>query len=170
MKQRPVIANIVCSLLCLTALAVSGKSQDGAQSKKMSKVDSQKVAHTMEVGMRAFEHCKYGLANGEWQPFLAMLSDDFTFYFPQGKYKGQNTGKAKAEEFFKYVSATFVGGLKVTEVMHVTAGENSIVFEFKDEGSLRGEAYKNRVAISWEIRGDQLISYREYFGSDGKSN
>ena len=156
----------VCALLCLAALAAPGMSQ----TKKMAKVDSQKTARTLEVGTRAFEHFKHGLATGEWQEFLAMLSEDFSFYFPQGKYKGQNTGKATAEEFFKYVSATFAGGLRVTEVLRVTAGEDSIVFEFKDEGSLRGEAYKNRVAVSWEIRGDRIVSYREYFGSDGKSN
>ncbi len=136
----------------------------------MTKVDPQKVARTLEVGLRAFEHFKNGLAKGEWQPFLAMLTDDFTFHFPQGKYKGENVGKAKAEEFFKYVSATFAGGLNVTELLRVTANETTVVFEFKDEGALRGEVYRNRVSISWDVRGEKLAGYREYFGSDGKSN
>ncbi|MGH9843623.1 MAG: nuclear transport factor 2 family protein [Blastocatellia bacterium] len=136
----------------------------------MNPVDPKRVAHTMEVGMRGFEHFKHGLAKGEWQPFLEMLTDDFTFYFPSGKYLGLNTGKAKAAEFFAYVATAFNKGLNITEVLRVTAGQDTIVFEFRDEGPLRDAMYKNRVAISWDIRGDKISGYREYFGSDGKSN
>jgi ketosteroid isomerase-like protein len=136
----------------------------------MLKADSEKVAHTLAVGLRGFEAFKHGLAKGEWQDFLALLTDDFAFYFPQGKYQGLHCGKAQAEEFFKYVSELFSSGIEVTELLHVTASEERIVFEFRDEGSLRGQPYKNRVAISWDIRDGMIAGYREYFGSDGKSN
>jgi len=33
-----------------------------------------------------------------------------------------------------------------------------------------GEVYKNRVVVSFDIREDKICGYREYFGSDGKSN
>ena len=33
-----------------------------------------------------------------------------------------------------------------------------------------GKTYKNRVAISLDVRGDKVCAYREYLGSDGKSN
>ena len=141
-----------------------------AQNKKLKMVDPQKVAHTFEVGQRGFAAFQKGLAAGRWDEFLAMLTDDFSFYFPQGKYQGFHHGKNKAKEFFAYVSTAFPEGLKVTETLHVTAGEDSIVFEFKDEGTLRGAPYKNRVALSWNIRGNQISGYREYFGSNGKSN
>jgi ketosteroid isomerase-like protein len=124
----------------------------------------------MEVARRAFDHFRHGLAKGEWEPFLKMLADDFTFYFPSGKYQGQHAGKAKAAEFFKYVSETFSEGITITEVMRVTGNETTVVFEFKDEGKLRGQPYRNRVAVSFDVRGDQITAYREYFGSDGKSN
>jgi ketosteroid isomerase-like protein len=137
---------------------------------KNMQVNPKQVAETLAVGLRGFDHFKHGLAKGEWQPFLDMLTDDFTFYFPSGKYQGLNTGKAKAVEFFSYVSTAFNKGLNVTEVMRVTANETTVVFEFRDEGPLRGELYKNRVAVSWDVRGDKISGYREYFGSDGKSN
>ena len=44
-----------------------------------------------------------------------------------------------------------------------------MVFEFRDEGLLLNQPYKNRVAVSFDVRGEQISGYREYFGSDGKS-
>jgi len=43
------------------------------------------------------------------------------------------------------------------------------VFEFRDEGVMRGQPYKNRVAVAFDVRDDKICAYREYFGSDGKS-
>ena len=122
---------------------------------------------TLAVAERGFVHFKSGLATGQWQPLLELLGDDFVFYFPQGKYRGRHEGRAKAEEFFNYVSATFVGGLTITERYRVTAGESTVVFEFTDVGKLRGEPYQGRVALSWDIRGDKIVAYREYFGGSG---
>lgn len=137
----------------------------------MKSFDSHKVAQTLAVAERGFAHFKTGLATGQWEPFLAMLTDDFTFYFPQGKFAGEHSGKDKAAEFFNYVAQVFgADGLQITEVLRVTANETTVVFEFRDEGKLFGNDYKNRVAVSWDIRGDKIAGYREYFGSDGKSN
>ncbi len=133
-------------------------------------VDSQLIAQTLSTGLRGFEAFKLGLAQGEWQDFLAMLADDFEFYFPAGQYKGHHQGKAKAQEFFSYVREVYSQGLQVVELLRMTANEKTIVFEFRDEGLLRGEMYRNRVTVSWDIRDGRIASYREYFGSDGKSN
>jgi ketosteroid isomerase-like protein len=156
----------------LEKATVAGKPVVGETARKsMNTVDPKQIANTLAVGTRGFEHFKTGLATGKWQPFLDMLTDDFTFYFPQGKYLGQHVGKDKAVEFFQYVSQAFgAGGMHVTEILRVTASETTVVFEFRDEGKIFGNAYKNRVAVSWDIRGDKIAGYREYFGSDGKSN
>lgn len=137
----------------------------------MKPPDAKKIAHTLTVGTRGFEYFRSGLATGRWQPFLEMLTEDFTFFFPSGKYQGLNRGKDKATEFFAYVSQAFgADGMQVVEVVRVTAGESTIVFEFRDEGKIFDKPYKNRVAVSFDIRGDKICGYREYFGSDGKSN
>ncbi len=122
------------------------------------------------VARQAFEHLKEGLATSRWDPFFAMLADDFTFWFPSGKYLGLHRGKATAMEFFHYVSASFPGGIRVVEVLRETGSGQTFVFEFRDEGMLRGEPYKNRVALSFDVCGDKICGYREYFGSDGKVN
>jgi len=81
-----------------------------------------------------------------------------------------NVGKERAKEFFTYVSESFHPGIQLSSLDHVTSNETTVVFEFRDEGLLLGKPYKNRVAVSFDVRGDKICSYREYFGSDGKSN
>ena len=128
------------------------------------------AADAKAVADRAFDGLTQGLATGKWEPFFDLLSDDFTFWFPTGKYLGEHKGKARAMEFFRYVSSAFPGGIKVVEVLRRSGGGNTFVYEFRDEGTLRGEPYKNRVAISLDVCGDRICGYREYFGSDGKIN
>lgn len=94
----------------------------------------------------------------------------FHFLLSAGQYQGEHTGKDKAKEFFAYVSSVFSTGITITEVLRVSASETNVVFEFRDEGSLRDQPYKNRAAISFDVCGDKISGYREYFGSDGKSN
>jgi ketosteroid isomerase-like protein len=129
---------------------------------------TQNSENTLKVAQQAFTHFQHGLATGEWQSFLDILTEDFTFWFPMGKFHGLNKGKDKANEFFQYVSASFKGGLTLT-LDRVTSNETTVVFEFRDEGLLLEQPYKNRVAVSFDVRGDKIYSYREYFGSDGKS-
>lgn len=157
-------------LACLSTWCVAIAQTSKQEKTTMPKLDPNKLAHTLAVGTKAFAHFRHGLAKGEWQSFLAMLTDDFTFHFPQGKYQGKHKGKDKAQEFFAYVSSVFSTGITITEVLRVSASETNVVFEFRDEGSLREQPYKNRVAVSFDVRGDRISSYREYFGSDGKSN
>ncbi len=125
--------------------------------------------NTMAVAQQAFEYFTRGLATGEWDSFLDMLTDDFTFWFPVGSFHGFNQGKERARAFFEYVSEVF-GGITITSIERVTSSDTTVVFEFRDEGKMRGEPYKNRIAVSFDIRGDKICGYREYLGSDGKSN
>ncbi|MGD1699417.1 nuclear transport factor 2 family protein [Dapis sp. BLCC M229] len=126
--------------------------------------------NTLAIAQAAFEKLTHGLATGEWEQFLDMLTDDFTFWFPVGKFHGLNEGKDRAREFFKYVSEAYSEGLSITSLDRITSNETTVVFEFRDEGPMWGKPYKNRVAISFDVRGDKICAYREYLGSDGKSN
>lgn len=126
--------------------------------------------NTLKVGHQAFEHLQHGLATADWQPMLDLLTDDFTFWFPVGTYHGLNVGKEQAQAFFQHVSQVFGNSIKVTSLERVTSNETTVVFEFRDEGMMFGEPYANRIAVSFDVRGDKICSYREYFGSDGKSN
>lgn len=131
---------------------------------------TQSSENTLKVAHQGFEYFTHGLATGEWDNFLEILTEDFTFWFPHGEYHGLNVGKQKAKKFFEYVSEAFNSQLIITSIERVTSNDTTVVFEFCDEGKLMGEDYKNRVAISFDVREDKIYGYREYFGSDGKSN
>lgn len=126
--------------------------------------------NTLIVAHQAFANLQHGLSTGDWNPMLDLLTEDFTFWFPVGPYHGLNEGKEKAQAFFQYVSEVFQQSIKLTSLDRVTHNETTVVFEFRDEGRMWQEAYKNRIAVSFDVRGDKICSYREYFGSDGKSN
>jgi ketosteroid isomerase-like protein len=52
-------------------------------------------------------------------------------------------------------------GLTLT-LERVTSNETTVVFEFRSEGFLRGNPYQNQIAVSFDVRGDKICSYREY--------
>lgn len=116
----------------------------------------------LEDGKRAFERFSTGLRTGDWEPFLEILTDDFTFTFPAGAFQGVNVGKDRAREFFLYVSSLFEGGLE-TEVQRITYSGSTVVFELNSQGNLRGQPYTNQVAVSFDLQGDRVCAYREYF-------
>lgn len=131
-------------------------------------------ARTRDVAAIAFDRFREGLATGRWQGFLDMLADDFTFYFPTGRWHGEWRGREKAAEFFAYVSTVFPEGLQMT-LDRVQCGETTCVFEFRDRGTMvipgqPPQPYENRVAVSLDVRDDRISGYREYFGSDGRSS
>ena len=129
---------------------------------------NQSQAQIRKVAQNAFSLLQQGLATGKWNPFLDCLTDDFVFWFPVGKYRGRNEGKEKAGEFFQYVTQLYPLGLTLY-LERITSNENTVVFELHDEGLIRGEVlYRNRAAISFDVRGNQICAYREYLGSDGK--
>lgn len=123
----------------------------------------------VETAQQALQHLLHGVGTGEWESFWAMVSDDIVFWFPVGPYHGHNQGKERLQEFCLYVSQTFGQGLTYT-VERVTSNATTVVFEIRDEGLMRGEPYKNRVALSFDVKDGKICGYREYFGSDGQSN
>jgi hypothetical protein len=67
-----------------------------------------------------------------------------------------NVGKERANAFFQYVSEVFGQTIKLTSLERVTCNETTVVFEFRDEGMMRDEPYKNRIAVSFDLRGDKI--------------
>ncbi|MEQ8676119.1 MAG: nuclear transport factor 2 family protein [Aggregatilineales bacterium] len=124
------------------------------------------ISTVEQIGRQAFEHFRQGLATGEWVAFLDMLTDDFTLTFPKGKFAGTHHGKDKATEFFGFVRKAYPEGLFITNLQTVAVGENTVMFEFQDEGKLFDQPYQGRVVIALDVRGDKISGYREYFGME----
>ncbi|MDV3347251.1 nuclear transport factor 2 family protein [Leptolyngbyaceae cyanobacterium CCMR0082] len=118
---------------------------------------------TLNVAEAAFQDFSQGLSTGDWSRFLAWLSDDFTFWFPAGPFKGLNSGKEKATDFFAMVSKVFPEGLTLTLERTFSSG-NTVLFEVRSQGLMLGHPYENQAAISFDIAGDKVCGYREYLG------
>ncbi|MBE9114063.1 nuclear transport factor 2 family protein [Nodosilinea sp. LEGE 07298] len=120
-------------------------------------------AHTLQVAEQAFQAFATGLASGYWSAFLACLSDDFTFWFPAGPFKGLNHGKARAEEFFTLASTVFPEGLTVV-VQQVASNPTTVIYEVRSSGVMLGQPYDNQAAVAFEIKDGNVCAYREYLG------
>ena len=116
--------------------------------------------NTLKVAHQGFANLQHGLATGEWEPLLKMLTEDFWFWFPVGEYQGLNQGKERAKAFFTHVSQVFDNSIRLASIERITSNQTTVVFEFRDEGMLKGEPYKNRIAVSFDIRGDKICGYR----------
>ncbi len=118
---------------------------------------------TFNVAEAAFQAFSHGLATGDWSRFLAYLSDDFTFWFPAGPFKGLNSGKDQAKAFFATVSNVFPEGLTLTLERTLSSG-HTVLFEVRSQGLMLGHPYENQAAISFDVVGDKICGYREYLG------
>lgn len=118
---------------------------------------------TLQVAETAFQAFAQGLASGDWAAFLDQLSDDFTFWFPAGPFKGLNHGREKAKTFFELVSTVFPAGLTLT-IQQITSNETTVVFEVRSHGSMMGQPYENQAAIAFDVKDGKICAYREYLG------
>lgn len=118
-------------------------------------------AETLQIAQEAFQDFCQGLACGEWSAFLSRLSEDFTFWFPAGPFQGQNVGVERAKAFFSMVSQVFPEGLTLT-VQQITSNATTVVFEVRSQGLMLGKPYENQAAIAFDIKNEQVCSYREY--------
>ena len=116
-----------------------------------------------ETAQTAFEGFARGLASGEWDSFLSLLTDDFNFWFPAGPFQGMNVGKARAAEFFQAVSRIFNEGLEI-QLERTFYSETTVLFEVRSRGKMFGQPYENQAAVSFDICGDRVCGYREYLG------
>ena len=116
-----------------------------------------------EVALKAFEHLKQGFADGNFEPYLAMLTDDYTFTAPLGEFRGKNSGKDRAIAYYKQVN-DFNARFDFHQPSRITADGNTIVVEYEDEGAINGMPYKNLICNSFDVRGEQICGWREYWG------
>lgn len=155
----------------LQSATVGGRRWPAGGSGTQAEIDAPGQAARTRA-LDAFRRFGDGLATGQWQPFLDRLHEEFTFFFPTGRFQGLHKGRTRAAEFFAYVASVYPEGLFVSLDRLSVDGDRAI-FEFRSEGTmvLAGERrpYRNRVAVAMQFRGDRIADYREYFGSDGRS-
>lgn len=121
---------------------------------------------TIEIATKAFGAFAKGWGNGNFQPFLEMLTDEFTFWYPYGKYRGKFTGLAgKAQIVAKCLEHSASDDrLNFSLPQHITSNDRTVMFEFECEGIIDGEKYQGRIAIALDVSNEKICGFREYFG------
>jgi ketosteroid isomerase-like protein len=115
----------------------------------------------------AADHFYSGWANGNWEPFIAMLSDDFIFQFPAGPYAGRHVGAGAKDKLVAWAREHGTAGNRVPNVemtLRVQAGD-WIILNDKGTGMIDGKPYSNLHAIFLRAKDGKIVEFREYFGN-----
>ena len=131
--------------------------------------------HVRRVGHKAVTALQHGLATGEWVEFFGMLHEHVNFWFPTKREYHHGVGKQVMVDFFTGMNDGKRPpglGVRFVEPLRITIGESHYVWEGRvqasnPEGKL---IYQNRIMLSLDVCGEQICTYREYFGSDRNSN
>jgi ketosteroid isomerase-like protein len=113
------------------------------------------------------DHFYAGGASGNWEPFIATLSDDFIFQFPAGPYAGRHIGAGAKDKLVAWAREHGRVGNRVPKVemtLRVHAG-NWIILNDRGSGVIDGKPYDNLHAIVMRAENGKIVEYREYFGN-----
>lgn len=94
------------------------------------------------------------------------VGDDYTFWYPvPGPFLGANVGRERIAAFFREASAAEADVKVAFSPAHRAALDgDTAVFEFEVEGTVGGGPFKNRIAISFDVRSEKVSGHREYIG------
>ena len=115
------------------------------------------------TALEAWRRLAEGHRSGDFGPYLAMLTEDYTFSMPVGRFRGEHVGRAEAAACYREIAAS-KPDLSFDPPLRVTRQEHTVVIEFEDHGTVGGHPYRNRIASSFDVRGERIRGYREYFG------
>lgn len=119
----------------------------------------------LQTANTAFRHFQNGWQTGNFDDYLAMLTDDFTFSFPTGKHRGVFTGKAGREKMIAKCRDDAAGArLTLHEPRTTAIDESTVIFEFESDGNFGEYNYKGRNIVILEVSDEKVCGFREYFG------
>ncbi|MGD1951526.1 MAG: nuclear transport factor 2 family protein [Leptolyngbyaceae cyanobacterium] len=122
-----------------------------------------------KTARKAFDLFTQGWKTGDFEPYIAMLADEMTFWFPMGAHRGKFTGAAGRQEMIAKCRDHTAAGDRLTlhEPHYALTDGSSTIFEFDSDGLYGGEPYQGHNAIAFQIQDDKIIGFREYFGDLG---
>jgi ketosteroid isomerase-like protein len=116
---------------------------------------------------QAADHFYAGWANGNWEPFIATLSDDFIFQFPAGPYAGRHIGGGAKDKLVAFVREHGKAGNRVPDVQMTLRVNNGewIITNDRGRGVIDGKPYDQLHAIFMRAKDGKIVEFREYFGN-----
>lgn len=119
------------------------------------KTDGSELAQTFMDALKQVER------EGEVAPLVALFSDDATLERMTHK---SYQGRGETEAFWREYLEPF--GEIATEFFNVTENGDTVVLEWKSEGTLRGgKSVAYRGVSSFDVEGNKVTSFRTYYDS-----
>ncbi len=120
----------------------------------------------LRVANAAMDGFDRGWRTGDWQPFLAMVTDDFSFWFPEDPARGRFEGSAGRRAVAEWTAFHARHGNRVFgERRRTTAAGDRVFYEYESVGASAGTAaYRNWELIVVEVRGNRISALHEYWG------
>ena len=124
------------------------------------------TGRVLRVANAAMDRFDQGWRTGDWQPFLAMLTGDFSFWFPEDPARGRFDGDAGHRAVTKWAAFHAAAGNRIRgERRRATAAGNRVFYEYDSTGASSGTAaYRNWEMIVVTVRGNRLSALHEYWG------
>lgn len=122
-----------------------------------------RVLRTANLAMDRFDA---GWQTGNWHPFLAVLTDDFSFWFPEEPARGRFEGAAGRRAITEWTAFHATNGNRVRgQRRRATVADHRVFYEYDSVGSSPGTAaYRNWELIILDIRGNRISALHEYWG------
>lgn len=120
----------------------------------------------LRVANAAMDRFDGGWQTGDWQPFLAILTDDCSFWFPEDPARGRFDRASGRQAVAGWTAFHAAAGNRISgRRRRVTAAGDRVFYEYDSVGASPGTAaYRNWELIVVEVRGDRIKAFHEYWG------
>lgn len=144
----------------LLALFTSGCTHS---SEALAGAEAERVQQTARKAYDAFAQ---GWATGDFEPYLALLTDEFEFSYPFGADRGVYTGPEGHAHMVDKVRGHSSRGERLTlkPPTRIAVGGNTVFFEFDSEGQFGAYHYRGHNIIAFDVTGERISAFREFFG------
>ncbi|MFI7226882.1 nuclear transport factor 2 family protein [Nonomuraea angiospora] len=155
------------ALLGAAVGALAGAAVLATPTRASAGVSPQGADGVRRVADRAMDRFDHGWRTGEWDPFLAMLTPRFSFWFPEGEWRGRHEGEAgrravEAWARFHGDNGNRVHGRRRT----VTTMGHRVLYEYDSRGASPSTAgYLNWETIILGVTGERISAFHEYWGN-----
>jgi Protein of unknown function (DUF2798) len=121
------------------------------------------VTNPRLIALEAWDKNARGHRGEGFQGWYEMLSSSVSITMPLGPFRGESKGIATARQIYESIAGASPR-LVYEKPLRVSQGDNTVVIEFDDHGTIAGYPYRNRIAASFDIKDGKVAAYREYFG------
>ncbi len=116
-----------------------------------------------KIAEKGLKYWVLAIETGNWEPYMEMLNDDYTFWLPKGgfRYKTSDLHISGGKLVDAELNANRLKAYK-NPPNRKSIGDHTVVFEFIYSALNSKEHFQNCMALSFDIREGKISACREY--------